>query len=154
MPRDGPGSQNNPQRSRFMLMCIDAVGLVVLTALKETTTLRLSLETVNVRDKLACRPVLTRAIVTIILFARIRCVGSFPLRCAISGEVKTFKTANNRTFAQKCFVFSVYSDEEVIKKVQIVCDLLIFEGHQALCVQNRGRWKTSSWCAWQDHWEC
>ncbi|EJK51850.1 hypothetical protein THAOC_28939, partial [Thalassiosira oceanica] len=27
------------------------------------------------------------------------------------------------TFAQKCFVFSVDSDEEVIKKVQIVCDL-------------------------------
>ncbi|EJK64163.1 hypothetical protein THAOC_15130 [Thalassiosira oceanica] len=51
------------------------------------------------------------------------CLGSFPLRCAISGEVKTFKTANNRTFAQKCFVFSVDSDEEVIKKVQIVCDL-------------------------------
>lgn len=48
---------------------------------------------------------------------------SFPLRCAIFGEVKTFKTANNRTFAQKCFVFSVDSDKEVIKKVQIVCDL-------------------------------
>ncbi|EJK69574.1 hypothetical protein THAOC_09152, partial [Thalassiosira oceanica] len=46
-----------------------------------------------------------------------------PHKCAISGEVKTFKTANNRTFAQKCFVFSVDSDEEVIKKVQIVCEL-------------------------------
>ncbi|EJK51698.1 hypothetical protein THAOC_29108, partial [Thalassiosira oceanica] len=40
------------------------------------------------------------------------------------GSVKTFKTSINRTlFAQKCFVFSSDSDEEVIEKVQIVCDL-------------------------------
>ena len=50
-------------------------------------------------------------------------LGSFPQRCAISGEVKTFKTSNNRTFAQKCFVFLVDSDEDVRKMVQIVCDL-------------------------------
>ena len=51
------------------------------------------------------------------------CLNCFPQRCAISGEVKTFKTSNNRTFAQKCFVFLVDSDEDVRKMVQIVCDL-------------------------------
>ncbi|EJK57748.1 hypothetical protein THAOC_22177, partial [Thalassiosira oceanica] len=23
-----------------------------------------------------------------------------------------------------------------------------------MCPKNQGRWKTSYWCAWQDHWEC
>ena len=51
------------------------------------------------------------------------CLGSFALRCAVSGEVKTFKTANNKTYAQKCLVFFVDSDEDVTEKVKIVCEL-------------------------------
>ena len=47
--------------------------------------------------------------------------------CAVSGEVKTLRTANNSTtghlLRSKCLVFSVDSDEDVIEKVKIVCDL-------------------------------
>ncbi|EJK67948.1 hypothetical protein THAOC_10936, partial [Thalassiosira oceanica] len=107
----GSGSQTNPQRTRFHAI-VHGRGLVVLTALKEATNTQ------------SFTGDLTRAIDDDDSFCEDQmCLGSFPLRCAISGEVKTFKTSNNRIFAQKCFVFSVDSDEEVIKKVQIVCDL-------------------------------
>jgi len=38
--------------------------------------------------------------------------------------VKTFRTASNKTFAQKCFVFWVDSDEDVSKKVAILSSKL------------------------------
>ena len=47
------------------------------------------------------------------------------MRCDESGRVKTFITANNKTFAQKCFVFWVHSDEDVSKKVAILCKLFL-----------------------------
>ncbi|EJK60876.1 hypothetical protein THAOC_18709 [Thalassiosira oceanica] len=86
----GSGSQNNPQRSRIHANVVHRRGLVALTAPKETTNTQ-----AFTRD-------LTRAIDDDHSFCEDQmCLGSFPLRCAISGEVKIFKTANNRTFAQK-----------------------------------------------------
>ena len=107
----GSGSQNNPQRTRFHAI-VHGRGLVVLTALKEATNTQ------------SFTGDLTKAIDDDDSFCEDQmCLGYFPQRCAISGEVKTFKTSNNRTFAQKCFVILVDSDEDVRKKVQIFCDL-------------------------------
>ncbi|EJK65961.1 hypothetical protein THAOC_13141 [Thalassiosira oceanica] len=107
----GSGSQNNLQRTRFHAI-VHGRGLVVLTALKEATNTQ------------SFTGDLTKAIDDDDSFCEDQmCLNCFPQRCAISGEVKTFKTSNNRTFAQKCFVFLVDSDEDVRKKVQIVCDL-------------------------------
>ena len=108
----GSGSQNGPQRSRIHAN-VHLGGLVVMTVLKEAT--------INGQAFIGD---LTAAIEDDQSFCEeYMCLGSFALRCAVSGEVKTFKTANNKTYAQKCLVFFVDSDEDVTEKVKIVCEL-------------------------------
>ena len=107
----GSGSQNGPQRTRVHAD-VHASGLMVVYLLKEAT------------NSPAFTGDLTAAIEDDQSFCEKQmCLGSFAQRCAVSGEVMTFKTANNRTFARKCLVFFVDSDEDVTEKVKIVSEL-------------------------------
>ena len=116
-PGKDSGSQNSPQRSRIntvVYTAADGGGLMVATVLKEING-----EPAFIGD-------VAKAVDDDQSFCEDQgCFGCFALRCDESGRVKTFITANNKTFAQKCFVFWVHSDEDVSKKVAILCKLFL-----------------------------
>ena len=114
-PGKDSGSKNSPQRSRLntdVYAAPGGCGLMVVTVDKEMNG-----EPSFIGD-------LTKAVDDDQSFCEEQgFLGCYPLMCAESGSVRTFKTASNKTFARKGFVFWVESDKDVREKLSNLCKL-------------------------------